>query len=54
MFLCVLGIAAQPLLGRAIREENNREELPVKIFLAGDSTVCDYANDSGYKVKRAG
>jgi lysophospholipase L1-like esterase len=50
--LCVF-ISVGPLaFGRPASEEGGAE--PVKIFLVGDSTVCEFAVDSGYHVKRAG
>jgi lysophospholipase L1-like esterase len=44
--------AGPPVFCRPAGEEGRTE--PVKIFLLGDSTVCEFAVDSGYQVKRAG
>jgi lysophospholipase L1-like esterase len=50
--LCVFFAAGPPSFGRSAREEKGTA--PVKIFLVGDSTVCEFVADSGYQVKRAG
>ncbi|MDR0878728.1 MAG: GDSL-type esterase/lipase family protein [Treponema sp.] len=52
VMLCVFTVVGHQVFGRPIRE-NGRAE-PVKIFLAGDSTVCDFVTDGAYQVKRAG
>ncbi|MDR0643335.1 MAG: rhamnogalacturonan acetylesterase [Treponema sp.] len=54
--LITLIIGGRFVSARPVKEDisNNSPASPVKIFLVGDSTVCDYATDPAYRIRRAG